>query len=74
MLVFTPRTSELLIMAAFDRKEANEKKLKEVDKIQDKTQDAILRIQRQTAEAEELGAQTLDELRRQGEQMVRRMN
>eukprot|EP01032_Pedospumella_encystans_P018946 gene18946-21554_t len=56
-------------MAAFDRKEANEKKLKEVDKIQDKTQDAILRIQRQTAEAEELGAQTLDELRRQGEQM-----
>ena len=61
-------------MAAFDRKETNEKKLKEVDKIQDKTQDAILRIQRQTAEAEELGAQTLDELRRQGEQMVRHMN
>ena len=61
-------------MAAFDRKETNEKKLKEVDKIQDKTQDAILRIQRQTAEAEELGAQTLDELRRQGEQMVRYIN
>mmetsp|Transcript_13662 Transcript_13662/g.23990 ORF Transcript_13662/g.23990 Transcript_13662/m.23990 type:complete len:355 (-) Transcript_13662:203-1267(-) len=56
-------------MAAFDRRDANLKKLQEADKIQDKTQDAILRIQRQTAEAEELGAQTLDELRRQGQQM-----
>ena len=57
-------------MAAVDRKEANLKKLQEADKIQDKTQDAIFRIQRQAAEAEELGAQTLDELRRQGQQMV----
>lgn len=47
------------------------KKLKEADKIQDKTQEAIWRIQRQAAEAEELGTQTLDELRRQGQQMVR---
>ena len=58
-------------MATFDRKEANLKKLKEADKIQERTQVAILRIQRQTAEAEELGTQTLDELRRQGQQMVR---
>ena len=57
-------------MAAFDRKEANLKKLNKADQIQDKTKDAITRIQRQTAEAEELGAQTLDELRRQGQQMV----
>lgn len=53
-----------------DRKEANLKKLKEADKIQDKTKEAIWRIQRQAAEAEELGTQTLDELRRQGNQMV----
>jgi hypothetical protein len=56
---------------AVDRRDANMKKLKEADKIQDKTKEAIWRIQRQAAEAEELGAQTLDELRRQGQQMVR---
>lgn len=55
---------------AVDRKDANMKKLKEADKIQDKTKEAIWRIQRQAAEAEELGTQTLDELRRQGQQMV----
>lgn len=53
-----------------DRSVANQKKLQEADKIQDKTKEAIWRIQRQTAEAEELGTQTLDELRRQGQQMV----
>lgn len=57
-------------MAAIDRKGANVKKLQEADKIQDRTEAAISRIQRQTAEAEELGVQTLDELRRQGKQMV----
>jgi hypothetical protein len=55
---------------AVDRKEANLKKLKEADKVQEKTKEAIWRIQRQAAEAEELGTQTLDELRRQGQQMV----
>ena len=54
---------------AVDRRDANLKKLKEADKIQDKTKEAIWRIQRQAAEAEELGTQTLDELRRQGQQM-----
>jgi hypothetical protein len=58
-------------MAALDRRDANLKKLKDADIIQDKTQDAIWRIQRQAVEAEDLGAQTLDELRRQGQQMVR---
>lgn len=57
-------------MAAFDRRDANLKKLKEADHIQDKTLDALTRAQRQAAEAEELGAQTIDELRRQGQQMV----
>ena len=46
------------------------KKLKEADHIQDKTLEALTRAQRQAAEAEELGAQTIDELRRQGQQMV----
>ena len=57
-------------MAAFDRRDANMKKLKEADQIQDKTLEALTRAQRQAAEAEELGAQTIDELRRQGQQMV----
>lgn len=58
-------------MTHFDRREANLQKLKEADAIQCKTQVAIKRIQKQTAEAEEIGTQTLDELRRQGQQMVR---
>lgn len=53
-----------------DRKEANLKTLQKADKVQDKTQEAIWRIQKQAAEAEGLGVQTLDELRRQGQQMV----
>lgn len=57
-------------MAAFDRRDANMKKLKEADRIQDKTLESLTRAQRQAAEAEELGAQTIDELRRQGQQMV----
>lgn len=57
-------------MANVDRKDANLKKLNEAAQLQDKTKEAIWRIQRQAAEAEELGTQTLDELRRQGQQMV----
>ena len=57
-------------MANVDRRDANLKKLQEANQIQDKTKEAIWRIQKQAAEAEELGAQTLDELRRQGQQMV----
>lgn len=53
-----------------DRKEANLQKLKEADEIQGKTKEAIWRIQKQAAEAEGLGTQTLEELRRQGQQMV----
>lgn len=38
--------------------------------IQSKTKEAIWRIQQQTAEAEGVGNETLQELRRQGQQMV----
>ncbi len=53
-----------------DRKEANLKKLAEASEIQDKTKEAVERIQRNAAEAEGLAVQTLEELRRQGQQMV----
>lgn len=55
---------------AVDRKEANLKMLNEASQIQAQTKEAIWRIQKQAAEAEGLGVQTLEELRRQGQQMV----
>ena len=55
---------------AMDRKDANLKMLAEADDIQQKTKDTIFRIQQQAAETEELGTATLDQLRRQGAQMV----
>jgi hypothetical protein len=55
---------------AVDRKEANLKMLAETSEVQDKTKEAIWRMNRQAAEAEELGTHTLEELRRQGNQMV----
>jgi 3-methyladenine DNA glycosylase Tag len=53
-----------------DRSQANKQKLQEIDDIQDKTKESIQRMQRMAAEAEETGAMTLDELRKQGAQMV----
>ena len=47
----------------------NEQYLNEADDIQQKTKDALLRIQRQTAETEQVAESTLDELRKQGEQL-----
>jgi hypothetical protein len=55
---------------AVDRKEANMQMLQDTNQVQDKTKEAIWRIQRQAAEAEEIGGKTLEELRRQGQQMV----
>lgn len=52
-----------------DRREANLKMLNEAADTQNKTKDAIWRIQKQAEEAEGLGTQTLEELRRQGQQM-----
>jgi hypothetical protein len=54
---------------AADRKQANMKALSETADIQEKTKETIFRIQRTAAETEAIGAQTLDELRRQGAQM-----
>lgn len=56
-------------MATVDRTEANQKMLQQTNEVQDKTKEAIWRIQRQAAEAEQIGTKTLDELRRQGQQM-----
>lgn len=54
---------------AAERKEANLRMLAETRDIQDKTKDAVSRIQKQALETEEIGAMTLEELRKQGEQM-----
>ena len=53
-----------------EKRAANQKMLEETNEIQDKTKETIYRIQRQAAEAEELGTETIEELRRQGTQMV----
>lgn len=55
---------------AADQREANLSMLKDATEIQDKTKQSIFRIQRQAAETEAIGNQTLEELRRQGNQMV----
>lgn len=52
-----------------EKRAANQKMLEETNEIQDKTKETIYRIQRQAAEAEELGTETIEELRRQGTQM-----
>lgn len=57
-------------MATVDRSEANRKMTQQTHEVQDKTKEAIWRIQRQAAEAEQIGAKTLEELHRQGQQMV----
>ena len=53
-----------------DRRDANLKMLSEADDLQSKTKESIFRIKQQVAETESLGTQTLEELRRQGTQMV----
>lgn len=55
---------------AADQREANLAMLKDTSEIQDKTKQSIFRIQRQAAETEAIGNQNLEELRRQGNQMV----
>ena len=53
-----------------DRREANLQKLQEADEIQEKTKAAVLRIQQQVVATEEIAVTSLDELRKQGQQMV----
>jgi phage-related minor tail protein len=55
---------------AIDRNEANRQMLTQAGDVQNKTKDAVTRIQRQTAETEALASKTLEELRKQGTQMV----
>ena len=52
-----------------NRKEANQKVIGETREVQAQTKDAIDRIKMQTAETEEIGAQTLDQARTQGQQI-----
>lgn len=54
---------------ALDRKEANLKMLNEASDLQSKTKESVFRIQKQVAETEDLGTQTIEQLRRQGQQM-----
>jgi hypothetical protein len=56
-------------MSRVDRSEANMQMLNKADDIQNKTAEAIMRIQKKTAETEEVGAKTIEELRRQAQQM-----
>ena len=55
-------------MASFTGKDRDQM-LAEAEDVQGKTKDAITRIKQQTAESEAIGTATLEELRKQGEQM-----
>jgi hypothetical protein len=59
-----------LIMAEFDRRDANMHMLNKMDSVQDKTLASLARTQRQVVETEEVGIKTLEELRRQKQQQV----
>ena len=52
-----------------DRRDANLDLINKASETQDATKEGIFRIQRQLAETEEIGGQTLEELRKQGNQM-----
>ena len=51
------------------RAEANKQVLQDTQEIQGKTKDAIWRIQKQAAETEQIGTATLEQLRKQGQQI-----
>ncbi len=53
-----------------NRQQANLKSLDETDALQNKTGEAIVRIQRNLGETEEVGTRTLEELRRQDQTLV----
>jgi hypothetical protein len=54
---------------AVDRRDANMQVLQDTTNIQDKTKEAVGRIQKQAAESELIGIHTLEEMRKQGQQM-----
>ena len=55
-------------MSGFTTKDAHQM-LDQTHETQDKTKEAIDRMRQKTAESEQVGSATLEELRRQGEQM-----
>lgn len=55
---------------ATDRGDANRAMLTQAAEVQDKSKEAIKRIQKQAIETETLAALTLEELHKQGLQMV----
>ena len=54
---------------ALDRREANLDMIRKAEEQQAATKETVFRIDRQLAETEEIGSQTLEELRKQGAQM-----
>lgn len=52
----------------------NAQLLEETEQVQDKTKESIMRMRQQTAESEAIGTATLEELRRQGEQIDENQN
>lgn len=55
---------------AVNRSQANAQMLQQTMDVQNKTEESIFRMQRQAIETEEIAAVTLEELRKQGQQMV----
>ena len=56
-------------MSTGDKRQANLDLIRQAEQDQDATKEGIFRIQRQLAETEQIGSQTLEELRKQGSQM-----
>ena len=54
---------------AVDRRDANLDMIRKAEEQQAATKETVFRIDRQLAETEEIGSQTLEELRKQGAQM-----
>jgi len=54
---------------ALDRRDANLDMIRKAEEQQAATKETVFRIDRQLAETEEIGSQTLEELRKQGSQM-----
>jgi hypothetical protein len=56
-------------MPGVDRRDANLDMIRAAEEQQNATKETVFRIDRQLAETEEIGGQTLEELRKQGSQM-----
>lgn len=61
-------------MAEFDRRDQNLKTLNEADELQNKTIEALNRINKNAIESETVAGETIEELRRQANQIVSSLN